>query len=89
MDVDVRNQQGTRASAYEKLAITLPHDLAQEVRDEVRMGHAPSVSAYIAAAVEEKRERDRLQEVLAQMDAEYGPVTSEELAWADRVLLGD
>lgn len=39
-------------------------------------------------AVEEKLERDPLQKVLDQMDREYGPLTQEDLAWADHVLQG-
>jgi Arc/MetJ-type ribon-helix-helix transcriptional regulator len=70
----------------EKLAITLPKDLVETIRAEVKARRAPSVSALIAEALEEKYERDRLQEVLDEMDAEYGPVTPEVLEWAKRVL---
>jgi hypothetical protein len=72
----------------EKLAITLPKPLAAAARDEVKARRAPSMSALIAQALAEKLERDRLQEVLDEMDAEYGPLTPEELAWADRLILG-
>jgi len=88
MTVDVKKGGGNQRPAYEKLAITLPRDLAEAARGEVQTGHAPSLSAFIAEAIAEKLERDRLQEVLDQMTAEYGPLPPEELAWADRVLLG-
>jgi hypothetical protein len=68
--------------------VTLPRTLAAAAREEVKARRAPSMSALVTQALAEKLERDRLQEVLDQMAAEYGPLTPEELAWADRVLDG-
>ena len=48
---------------------------------------APSLSAYIARALAEKLEGDRLQEVLDEIFREQ-PMTDEERAWADRLLTG-
>ncbi len=53
----------------------------------MRARQAPSVSAFISQAVEEKIERDRLQEALDEVWRE-APMTEEERAWADRILLG-
>ena len=72
----------------EKVAITLPKELAEIIREEVKARRAPSVSALITEALEERFERDRLQAVLDEMDAEYGPLTPEELEWANRILTG-
>jgi metal-responsive CopG/Arc/MetJ family transcriptional regulator len=72
---------------YRKLAISLPGDLAAAIEAEVRARQAPSVSAFISQAVEEKIERDRLQEALDEVWRE-APMTEEERAWADRILLG-
>ena len=73
--------------AYEKVAITLPSRLAEAARDEVAAHGAPSLSAFIAQAVEEKLERDGLRELLDDIFATE-PMTDEERAWADRYLLG-
>ena len=69
---------------YEKVAITLPSHLLQAARAEAV--RAPSLSAFIAEAVEEKLERDGLQQILDEIFAEH-PMTDEERAWADRYLL--
>ena len=69
-----------------KLTISLPDDLAEEVRSEVRAGRASSVSAYIAKAIEWVRDRPTLGQVLGEMDEEFGPVPPEVQAWADEQL---
>lgn len=77
-----------RASrSYRKLAVSVPSDLVKAVVAEVRAHHASSVSAFISDALEEKLERDRLQEVLDEVWREK-PMTAEERAWADRLLQG-
>src|SRR5687768_16698747 len=37
-----------------KIAVSLPRQVAERARRAVRRGHAASVSAYVAAALEEK-----------------------------------
>jgi hypothetical protein len=69
------------------MAISFPKALAARVRDEVKATRASSVSAFIRQAVDEKIARDSLQQVLDEMDREYGPPTEEELAWARRILV--
>jgi hypothetical protein len=68
--------------------VSLPAQLLARARDRVRAQEAPSLSALVALALEEKLERDRLQELLDQMSAEHGPLTPEQLAWADQLLDG-
>jgi hypothetical protein len=70
------------------VAVTLPNPLLARAREQVRTRGAPSLSALVAQALEEKLERDRLQEVLDQMAVEYGPLSSDDLTWADRLLDG-
>ncbi len=65
--------------------MSVPAELVEAVEAEVRARHAPSVSAFFSDAVEEKLERDRLQEVLDEIWWEK-PMTDEERAWADRIL---
>lgn len=70
---------------YEKFAIRLPSQLLQ-ARADAEAVRTPSFSAFIAEAVEEKLERDGLQQILDEIFAEH-PITDEERAWADRYLL--
>lgn len=72
---------------YAKIAITLPLRAAETVREAVRAGKAPSVSAYIAAAVEEKARKETWRALMDDMLAETGgPLTAAERRAADRAL---
>lgn len=71
----------------QKIAISLPKQVAERTRTAVRRGHAASVSAYIVAALEEKVKMDDLSSLLAEMLAESGgPLTRAERLAADRLL---
>ncbi|TAK34134.1 MAG: hypothetical protein EPO21_10655 [Chloroflexota bacterium] len=89
MAPNAKKRSRTRTPAYDKLAITLPHELAQEVRREAEARHAPSLSAYFAEKMAEAVEKDRLLEILDEMDAKYGPPDPEATAWAKEVLHGE
>ncbi len=69
----------------EKLAISLPRDLARCLREEVIRRGSPSVSAYIADVLREKLEGDSLKDLLDETFAEK-PMTDEERAWADQFI---
>lgn len=70
-----------------KIAISLPAPAVARARAAVKSGRAPSVSAYIAAALEEKAKLDDLASLLDEMLAETGgPLTAAERAKADRAL---
>lgn len=87
------NRQGAGAkrrrstSSYRKLVVSVPRELVEAVEEEVRAHRAPSVSAFISDALEEKIERDRLQEALEEAWREK-PMTARERAWADEILRG-
>ncbi len=71
----------------EKIAISLPKSLAERARRAVRRGHAASVSAYVAVAIEEKAKLDELSTLLEEMLAQSGgPLTKAEQRAADRAL---
>ncbi len=71
----------------EKIAVSLPRGLADRARRAVRQGRAPSVSAYVALALEEKAKLDELSTLLDDMLAESGgPLTVKERRAADRAL---
>lgn len=62
-----------------KIAISLPEDAVARAREAVRRGRAPSVSAYVAAAIRERVTRDDLAEMLGEMLEESGgPLTAKE-----------
>ena len=63
--------------ATKKYTVTLPEELAEEIRSEVGPG---GFSRYVTQAVERQRERERLHQAVDWWESEYGPVTAEELA---------
>ncbi len=70
-----------------KIAISLPHAVAERARRAVKSGRAPNVSAYIAAAVDERAKLDELSVLLDEMLAESGgPLTAAERRAADQAL---
>jgi Arc/MetJ-type ribon-helix-helix transcriptional regulator len=70
-----------------KIAVTLPPSLVSRAQDAVREGRAPSISAYVAAALEEKAKLDDLKGMLDAMLAETGgPLTDRERVAADAAL---
>jgi Arc/MetJ-type ribon-helix-helix transcriptional regulator len=70
-----------------KIAVSLPTPLARRVRGAVKAGRAPSVSAYVVQALEEKSKLDDLAGLLEEMLAETGgPMTAAERRAADRLL---
>ena len=74
-------------TSYVKLAISLPSRAAENVRRAVKAGKAPSVSAYIAQAVEDKSKADSFELFMKDMlEASGGPMTKAESDWADRML---
>ncbi|MGH8896057.1 MAG: toxin-antitoxin system antitoxin subunit [Egibacteraceae bacterium] len=70
-----------------KVAVSLPPELVAQARRAVAEGRAPTVSAYVAAALEQKAKLDDLAELLSEMlAASGGPLTAEERAVADAIL---
>ena len=73
----------------EKIAITLPPDVLRRARSAVRRGQAASLSAYVAAAVDQKTKLDELDALLDEMLAETGgTLTAAERRAADTALFG-
>ncbi|MFF8443251.1 hypothetical protein ACF07U_20590 [Streptomyces californicus] len=69
--------------ATKKYTVTLPEELAEEIRAEVGPG---AFSAYVTRAIERQREHDRLGELVAWMLEKDGPLSEEEQAAADAEL---
>ncbi|SMQ17045.1 hypothetical protein SAMN06272771_3427 [Streptomyces sp. Ag82_O1-12] len=66
--------------ATKKYTVTLPEELAEEIRQEVGSG---GFSAYVTRAIERQREQDRLGELVTWLEHEHGSVTEAELASAE------
>jgi post-segregation antitoxin (ccd killing protein) len=62
-----------------KIAVSLPPGLADEVREDARAAGL-TVSGWLADAAARKLRRKQARAVLAEYEAEHGPVTSDELA---------
>jgi len=74
-------------TSYQKLAVSLPSRVAERARRAVREGRAPSLSAYVAQALDEKITVDELASLLDAMLVETGgPLTVAEQRAADRAL---
>jgi len=75
-----------------KIAVTVPEEVVQRVERAVSEGRAQSVSAFVTEALEEKvgtdgkTGRDRLIELLDEMDRTHGPPDKEAQGWAKRVI---
>lgn len=73
----------------EKIAVSIPAAVLARARKAARREHAPSLSAYVSAALEEKSTLDDLSHLLEAMLAESGgALTQAERRRADQVLLG-
>ncbi len=70
-----------------KIAVSLPPELVAQAQRAVADRRASSVSAYVAAALEEKAKLDDLAALLEDMLAQTGgPLTARERRAADEAL---
>jgi len=69
-----------------RVTVTVDEAAVRSAEAAVAAGRTPSVSAWVAAAMADRAQRDDLAEVLAEIRAELGPATDEETAWARSVL---
>ena len=69
-----------------KVALSMPAEVLRLARREVARGRARSLSSFVAAAVDEKLQRDELSAILDEMDAAHGKPSKTATAWAKRVL---
>jgi Arc/MetJ-type ribon-helix-helix transcriptional regulator len=72
-----------------KIAVSLPEELVADARRAVKSGRAASVSAYVAEALQRRSSREHLlADIDESLERSGGPLTPEELAWAEAVLNG-
>lgn len=74
--------------ATKKVTVTLNERQIEQIRDRVKGGSAKSMSGFVQRAVEMALEEDlEWAAMLAEaLEATGGPLTPEEIAWADEVL---
>lgn len=72
----------------EKLAISIPAELLARARRSAKREHATSLSAYVAAALEQKSTMDDLAHLMDELlSSSGGPLTAAERKTADKVLI--
>jgi hypothetical protein len=69
----------SESASTEKLSATVPRGLAAQIRERAGRGN---VSAYVTQALLRQLERDRLGDLVAELEQEHGPITDEEKAAA-------
>ncbi len=69
-----------------RVTVSVRPQVLAAAEEEVAAGRAPSLSAWVDQAMEEKARREDLAGLLAQMRAENGAATEEDDAWARRAL---
>jgi hypothetical protein len=69
----------SESAISEMLSATVPRGLAAQIRERAGRGN---VSAYVTQALLRQLEHDRLGDLVAELEQEYGPITDEEKAAA-------
>jgi hypothetical protein len=69
------------AASAAKLSVSVPSDLAREVRRRVG---PRGLSGFVARAIAHELEREQLATFLAQLDRDHGPVSKADLRDARR-----
>jgi hypothetical protein len=72
---------GRGARPYKKVSVTLPADLLDEIRERVGPGN---LSRYLTEAAEQKRRHEALDEWIARMEDEHGPIPEHAVEEAER-----
>ena len=67
--------------AAHKIAVSLPADLVEDVREDARAAGL-TVSGWLADAAARKLRRKQARALLAEFEAEHGELSAEELAEA-------
>lgn len=64
-------------TAYERLSVTVPTDIAQQVREAAEQS-SESISGWLTAAAQHRLRLDAGRQLLVEYGAEHGPVTEQE-----------
>ena len=70
-----------------RVTVTVPDEILEVARRDVESGSATSLSAWVTEAAEAKARRESLGQVLdSLLAASGGPLTEEEVSWAQSQL---
>jgi len=69
----------TTETTARKIAVSLRPELVEHANRAVAEGRAPSVSAYVADAIESVIRREALAAAITDYEAEFGEITASEL----------
>lgn len=74
--------------ATKKITITLPEEQVESMRDLVALGQADSISGFVHHAVNAALSEVDLWklELDAALERTGGPMTAQEIAWAEKIL---
>jgi glycerol dehydrogenase-like iron-containing ADH family enzyme len=71
-----------------RITVTVDPELVEAANRAVASGSADSLSAWVSAALTDRARRDqqlaRLGDSIAEYEAEFGEITTEEIAWQRR-----
>lgn len=69
-----------------RMTISMTDEQAAAAQRAVTEGRAASVSGFIADAIDVVERQRGLEDLLAELDREFGPISAEAREWADRVV---
>jgi Arc/MetJ-type ribon-helix-helix transcriptional regulator len=69
-----------------KIAVSLPDEQVSALKQAVRDGRAPSVSALVSAALADKLQGEELAALVADLIAQDGAPSDDDYAWARSAL---
>lgn len=70
----------------ERITVTLPKDVADQVRATVEAGGAESVSGFVADVLVERFRAENVDQFLIDLAVVGGPVDAEARAWAEETI---
>lgn len=72
--------------SVERVTITMPSDLLEAARAQVDAGRSASMSALVSGALADQLRRQRMEQVLDEIEAEHGAPSRGDMEWARQAL---
>jgi len=73
-------------SGMQRITISVPDEVAAKAHRAVAAGDASNVSAYFTGLAEREPDWATARAIVAEMVAEIGGVTEDDIAWAEQTL---
>ena len=80
-----KHSRPTRRRTHDRLTISLPTEIAAQLRSDAEAAGASSVSAYVAETLTMRSRERTFRDLLDDMFRDQ-PMTDEERQWADAIL---